>query len=345
MQRLSKIVRNSMSPLVVATPEASGAIRITLNRPDKYNALTLEMIHELTKIYNSAPKDSRLLLEGVGKAFCAGGDVKSIVDGFLEKGWEGYPRDFFKNEYVLDQLIASDLHSVCTFWHGVCMGGGIGLGYGAKVRVVTETTMFAMPEAKIGFFPDVGMTRYLTKLNGGIPMGLYIALTGVKLGAKDMLFAGLATDFCPQEEVEAAKKEWLSTGKLSARGSPPEGKAFLHKVFDEITDAFSASSVDEIIAKLKKSGTPWAQETLDTLSELSPISLRVTFRALHRHKDMPLKQVFDEEFFMCRQFLEQADFAEGVTAALVEKRKPKWKRGLSEISETDVEAFFNNDKK
>jgi len=329
-----------MSSLVVATPEAPGAIRITLNRPEKYNSLTLEMIQEIMMIYNSAPKNGRLLLDGVGKAFCAGGDVKSIVDGFVQKGWNGYPHEFFSSEYILDQLIHSDAQSVCTFWHGICMGGGIGLGYGAKVRVVTESTVFAMPEARIGFFPDVGMTGQLSKLKGGTPMGLYIGLTGVQLRAKDMLFAGVATDFCPQDEVEAAKKEWLSTGKLTPRGSPPEDKAFLHKVFDEITDAFSANSVDGIIAKLKKSDTPWAQETLKSLDELSPISLKVTFQALHRHKDLPLKETFDNELKLCKHFLEHADFVEGVTAALVEKRKPKWRCNLDEIKDADVEAFF-----
>lgn len=314
-----------------------GAVRVTLNRQDKLNALNLEMVHELTRIYDTTPKGSLFILEGAGKAFCAGGDVKSITDGFVEKGFEGYPSTFFTDEYALDLKIASGHHRVCTFWHGACMGGGIGLGIGSEMRIVTETTVFAMPEAKIGFFPDVGMTKGLSGLKGGIPMGLYIGLSGARLGAKDMLFSGLATHFCPQDKVEEAKTELIETGSLSPRGEAPEKKAFLHEVADDIADVFSAKSVEEIIQRLEKLNTPWAQETKKTLGELSPTSLKVTFDAIHRHKDLSLKEVFDREIIMTKNFLAHGDFVEGVTALLVEKRKPSWRRQLHEV---EAEMYF-----
>eukprot|EP00397_Hematodinium_sp_SG-2012_P032023 GEMP01034057.1.p1 GENE.GEMP01034057.1~~GEMP01034057.1.p1 ORF type:complete len:346 (+),score=85.38 GEMP01034057.1:100-1137(+) len=344
MQRLSHVARTAMSPLVVVTPakasagEQAHALRVTLNRQDKLNALTLDMIHDISHIYDSAPRGSLLILEGAGKAFCAGGDVKSVVDGYVAKGFTGYPYDFFAHEYALDLKIASGQHRVCTFWHGICMGGGVGLGIGSEMRVVTETTVFAMPETKIGFFPDVGMTKGLSALRGGIPMGLYIGLSGARLGAKDMLFSGLATHFCPQDQVEEAKKELIATGKLTSRGEPPEKKAFLHEVADQISEVFSGKSVEEIFERLDRLDTPWAQETKKSLSELSPTSLRVTFDALYRHKDLPLNEVFDRELRMVKNFLANGDFVEGVTAALVEKRKPNWRRQLSEI--TDTESYF-----
>jgi len=203
-----------MSPMSVVKSSSSGnSVRVTLNRPEKLNALNFEMVQELTRIYDSAPKGSFLLLEGEGKAFCAGGDVKRMADAIVEGGFSGYSSDFLTHEYALDLNIASDHHRVCTFWHGAVMGGGVGLGIGSAMRVVSETTIFAMPETKIGFFPDVGMTKNLCDLKGGLPLGLYIGLTGVRLRAADMLYCGLATHFCPQEQLEEAKNEFMLDGR------------------------------------------------------------------------------------------------------------------------------------
>ena len=66
------------------------------------------------------------------------------------------------------------------------MGGGVGLSVHAPFRVATENTVFAMPETKIGFFPDVGGSFFLSRMDGEV--GTYLALTGARLHGIDVLY-------------------------------------------------------------------------------------------------------------------------------------------------------------
>lgn len=63
------------------------------------------------------------------------------------------------------------------------MGGGVGLSLHAPFRISTEKTMFAMPETGIGYFPDVGVTRVLARLDGKI--GMYLGLTGARISGEE----------------------------------------------------------------------------------------------------------------------------------------------------------------
>jgi enoyl-CoA hydratase/carnithine racemase len=82
------------------------------------------------------------------------------------------------------------------------VGGGVGLSVHGSIRVATETTLFAMPELGIGFFPDVGGTHFLPRLKGGI--GMWLALTGARLKGYSSLQAGVATHFIARERLELA---------------------------------------------------------------------------------------------------------------------------------------------
>jgi 3-hydroxyisobutyryl-CoA hydrolase len=135
-----------------------------------------------------------------GKAFCAGGDVKALVQ--LRRS--GAPRaherclEYFALEYQLDHLIATYTKPYVAFMDGITMGGGAGLSVHAPIRIATERTRFAMPESKIGFFPDVGATFFLSRLDG--KLGAYLALTGETLEGVEVLsvplFSALYLFFC-----------------------------------------------------------------------------------------------------------------------------------------------------
>jgi enoyl-CoA hydratase/carnithine racemase len=176
-----------------------------------------------------------------GKAFCAGGDVVSVRAAVLARGMKcagekGHAAaDFFREEYQLNNLIwemnARDAGGEgrggterpllqVSLWDGVVMGGGVGLGIGSAFRIVTEKTVFAMPETAIGFFPDVGGSYWLPRLSfpasgqgeggreggreeGREGLGRYIGLTGVRLKGWDLMWAGIGTHFVKSGEVDA----------------------------------------------------------------------------------------------------------------------------------------------
>jgi enoyl-CoA hydratase len=120
-------------------------------------------------------KSKVVLVYGEGeRAFCAGGDIRALA-------YDKDPQEFFREEYTLNHMISTHPTPYVAIMRGITMGGGVGISVHGQVRVITDNTMFAMPETGIGLFPDVGGTYFLPKLPGAI--GMYLALTGQSLGA------------------------------------------------------------------------------------------------------------------------------------------------------------------
>lgn len=165
---------------IVLVNETDTAGVITLNRPKALNAATLEMVQ---KVYEPLKKwqdtKSLVIIKGAGgKAFCAGGDVRSLV----EKKDVAFGQTFFRTEYTLNYLVGTYRAPYVALIDGIVMGGGVGVSVHGTYRVATEKTLFAMPETKIGLFPDVGGSHFLPKLQG--KLGLYLGLTGFTLKGK-----------------------------------------------------------------------------------------------------------------------------------------------------------------
>ena len=165
---------------------------LTLNRPAGLNAITLQMVRSLSaqlQAWAEDPQVYAVVLRGAGdKAFCAGGDIRSLYDSF--KNGDTLHQDFFVEEYALDLAIHHYRKPVVALMDGFVLGGGMGLVQGADLRVVTERSRLAMPEVAIGYFPDVGGSYFLPRIPG--ELGIYLGVTGVQIRAADALYCGLA---------------------------------------------------------------------------------------------------------------------------------------------------------
>ena len=160
---------------------AHGALRrITLNRPQALNAITLDMVATMTALLRAWADDpdvGAILLDGAGgRAFAAGGDIRALYDAAKSGG--DLAEKFWANEYRLNVLIARYPKPVIALMDGVVMGGGVGLSAHASHRIVTERSSVAMPEVAIGYFPDVGACFVLARAPGFT--GTYLALTGAR---------------------------------------------------------------------------------------------------------------------------------------------------------------------
>jgi 3-hydroxyisobutyryl-CoA hydrolase len=125
-----------------------------------------------------------VVIQGAGRAFCAGGDVVALAD-WNANGEPDKSDDYFALEYKLDHLIATFNKPLVAYIDGITMGGGVGLSMHAPFRIATENTVFAMPETTIGFFPEVGATFFLPRMDGYL--GTYLALTSEQLRGVDAL--------------------------------------------------------------------------------------------------------------------------------------------------------------
>lgn len=344
-----------------------------LNNPSSLNALTLDMIRSMTStlqqwsdigiratLMDAAPYERN---GKINPAFCAGGDVKAVYLAGKSDD-KSLTADFFREEYQLNHMIATQLVPQVSLWDGVVMGGGVGLSVHGKYRVATENTLFAMPECKIGLFPDVGGSWWIPRLKlyqsqsgvGGI--GNYLALTGARLKAEDLMYTGIATHYVKSARLEELKQALIesSTDNKSSDCvasvlmsfhdlSIDTDAAFLSMNRKEIDTTFNnKQSVEDIVAALQSMDTPFAQSTLETLNQMSPTSLKVTLEGLKRASKLStVGGCLAMEYRIVQACMkEDSDFYEGIRAALVDKDgKPKWNPGrLEDVTSEIVERYF-----
>jgi enoyl-CoA hydratase len=322
----------------------SGLMAISLNRPRVLNTLNREMIRLLRRAVDEAlvAEEVRLvLILGAGdRGFCAGGDLKELTRAVRE-GRVDLADRFFQEEYHLDLLIHQFTKPVVVLAHGISMGGGLGLAAGADIIVATEHTRMAMPETRIGFFPDVGATGWLfTKCPPGYPE--YLALTGYEFLGAECVRLGLATHLVP-----AARWPELRAALENCAGKLPAGKdeavAELERMLGPLAtkdiptkpelDAWVAAhfagktSLREIMVSLQQCRREGqlCEEACQRLGERSPTALAVTLQLLRANEGRSLPEVFRREALAAHFLISHPDYLEGIRARIIDKDdQPHW---------------------
>jgi enoyl-CoA hydratase len=319
---------------VIAERQGSAGI-IRLNRPRALNSLTLDMVRSIDAALSEFAADAdvaTVIIMGEGeRGFCAGGDIRALHES--GRAGTSLAEDFWRQEFHLNHRIAAYPKPYVALMDGITMGGGVGLSSHGRHRVVTERTRFAMPETGIGYFPDVGATWLLPHALGEV--GVWMGLTGLEVGAADVIHAGLA-------DVQVASfqlPELVDTLAGLSRGansrdvdvvlknlSTDPGKGPLRLNSSLIERTFRFGTVGDIIAALKAEPSDFAAETLRAIQLRSPTSLALTLRLLHEGKQSrSLGECLRREFSACLGILQSPDFYEGIRAAVIDKdRKPKW---------------------
>ena len=178
---------------------------LTLDRPDAFNAMSPEMIGEMTVAFawlaDQAPLRG-LIVTGAGKAFCAGGDVTWFRKG-VESDEIDLPSDVRRGAEVLHQAIV-DLrripYPVIAAVNGPAAGAGFSLALACDIRISASTAFFAPAYGRIGASPDGGMTYFLPRVVGP-SKALELLLEDPNLGAEDAQKLGLVSEVAPPEEL------------------------------------------------------------------------------------------------------------------------------------------------
>jgi enoyl-CoA hydratase/carnithine racemase len=317
---------------------------IGLNRPRVLNSLNLEMIRSIRNALNQAEKDKRfgfVLLYGRGeKGFCAGGDVKALARAVREKS-DLRADLILKEEYDLLLRVHRFPKPVIALSDGITMGAGLGLAAASDIAVATERTRMAMPETRIGFFPDVGSTGWMfAKCPAGYPE--YLGLTGYELKGAETVRVGFATHLAPSirlPELINTLEEYttrlpspraLAAKELAAALDPFFVKDIAAKPdMDEWVATYfqGKSSLLEIIESLRQCSiqTRLCSQVFERLAERSPTALAVTLKLLRHNEHRPLEEVFQTELAAVRFILNHPDYVEGVRARLEDKDdNPRW---------------------
>ncbi|MDR3097643.1 MAG: enoyl-CoA hydratase/isomerase family protein [Paraburkholderia sp.] len=343
---------------------------IELDRPQALNALSTAMIRAMQAALDAWRDDPEVLAVVVHtrhvRAFCAGGDIRFLYESY-RAGDQAALDTFFIDEYRLNHTIFSYPKPYVALLDGVVMGGGMGISQGAHrtggLRVVSSTTRMAMPETRIGFFPDVGMGWFLARTPGAL--GRYLAVTGETIDADSALYAGLA-DVLIDESARPALLDALLTGSFASgealvewirRAATPCGEAQRGAARSALAVArawidqhFSRPSVAAILASLESvpldaADAPgeWAGQIVGVLRERSPLSMAVSLEAVSLAEGS-MADVLRRDLDLTRSSFAEGDVIEGIRARIIDKdNDPHWRFArIEDVSPADVQAMFKS---
>lgn len=325
---------------------------VTLNRPQVLNSLTLGMVRGIEALLDRAETDAgiaALLFIGAGdRAFCAGGDIRALYDA--GKAGDPLPATFWREEYRLNERMSRFAKPLVSVTNGITMGGGVGIAAHCRYRIATEKTRFAMPEAGIGFFPDVGASWLLTR--DTTAFGMHVALTGDLCGAGDTIRAGIADCYMPLDRLETlceglaalpSDDAMTAVGTIIAglaEAPPAERDA---ETLALIERAFAGETIETILATLDGEPAAAAGKLAAAIRAKSPTSLKLTLR-LYRDalQAADLRTCLEREFVVTGAMIRNPDFYEGVRAAVIDKdRNPRWNpASLADVSDAVLAPFL-----
>ena len=314
-----------MTDINIRTEGRAG--RITLCRPQALNALTYEMCMAIDAAlvqWATDPAVQVVLFDALGdRAFSSGGDIAEMY-ATGTAGDYAYGRRFWRDEYRMNARLFEFPKPTVSFLQGFTMGGGVGVGCHAGLRIVDDSAQIAMPECGIGLIPDVGGSMMLA--HGPGRLGEYLGTTGTRMGPADAIYAGFADVYLPQSDWDAAKAQIIATGVPDITGqTPPPGK--LAALQPQIDRHFGGDTLADIVRSLRADDSDFARDTLRSLSRNAPLSMACTVELIHRLGDAPdIRTALGFEYRFTFRAMEQADFIEGIRAAIIDKdRTPKWR--------------------
>lgn len=320
----------SQSP-AVRVENLHGTGVITLDRPKALNALNHEMISAIAAALDTFRDDDavqRVLLCSAGeKAYCAGGDVRSVRESDLTGDFTPGD-DLFRDEYDMNHALATFPKPTIAVVDGIAMGGGLGVSAHAGIRVITERTWESMPEMAIGFITDVGISHAFTHLphvpeESRTALGLFLATTAYRITADDLLWTGLATHILRDGDTVGFRESLVNEGLEAALGRTggrdSAGTSALAENLEWITATFAGEDWAAIEERIAEAEGEFAESVREMLAPANPLSLVAATALLNYSAHSTLRQALDAEYALGWLLRRQPNFPEGVRAVLVDK--------------------------
>jgi len=205
-------MKEAMSYQTITVEKRGAADWLTLNRPDVFNALSLQMVEELSAYFGALYNDREtrvVVMRGAGRAFCAGLDIKErsgsnsgddpFGGGF---GFQGFLADVYLKMRRCPQPIVALVH-------GAACGGGFAFALAADIRIAGESAKMNAAFIKLGLSScDMGVSYFLPRLVGG-SIASELMLTGRFIHAPRALATGLVSEVVPDDQLEAAAQPYV----------------------------------------------------------------------------------------------------------------------------------------
>ena len=303
---------------------------VLINRPEAMNALNVTVMEQLgvaIEELNSRTDIDTIVLEGAGKAFVAGADVKFFVDMITQDNFQRL-YDFTANGHAVLNSIESSPHTTIALATGLALGGGLELALSCDYRIGTERTKLRFPETSIGIFPGLGGTQRTARICG-IEAARFAVLGGNFLDPSTARAFGLLTHIVPAAEVSETVSEISTVGKPENKypGQPTDPS---HPLAAFSVSFYSDSNMESIVSGSVPEGLdpedPHVTRQLKALSRAAPLALRTSSILLEQAiaTGDDLSAGLQKELDQLEPTFDTNDALEGLSA-LIEGRRPEYK--------------------
>ena len=311
----------------VDTSIESGVATLTINRPEAMNALNETVVGQLSTALdavNANTKVHTIVLDGAGKAFVAGADVKFFVDKIRADSIPDIVTFTADGHVMLDKLESSKKTTI-ALTTGLALGGGLELALACDYRIGTRRTQFRFPETSIGIYPGLGGSQRPARICG-IPAARWAVLAGNFMDAQTGHDLGLLTHLVDVASVDDCVSQLASSGKPSDKypGQPAKSDS---KVAQFATSFYSDKNMNLLMSGACPEGFDAEDRNvarqLKSLSRTAPIALSMASGLIDATANTSLSDGLQMELDQLTEIFSTKDSLEGLSA-LIEGRKPTY---------------------
>jgi len=297
--------------------------RVCISRPDAMNALNHTVVKQLDEAFKEAesdPQTKAIILEGAGKAFVAGADIKFFVDCIKNNRLEDNYEFTAYGQDVLNRIDASKKLVIAKV-DGPALGGGLELALSADVIVATPKAAMGFPETGIGIYPGLGGTQR-TSRHVGKELAKYIIFTGRMISGEVALSIGLVDYLFSPEEIDEKIRKLLEEGKLIPKKG--KGKGTLPPEFQQIKELFADEKIEGWLSnKYLENDDPLTAKTAKIVAGKAPLALRFANQIVDEGFKLPISEAVKLELVHLNEIFSTADALTGLSS--VGKGKPTFK--------------------
>ena len=311
----------------VDTTIDNGIATLTINRPEAMNALNETVVGQLSSALDTVNSDAdvhTIVLDGAGKAFVAGADVKFFVDKLRADSFPDIYEFTANGHVVLDKLENSEKTTI-ALTTGLALGGGLELALSCDYRIGTRKTQFRFPETNIGIYPGLGGTQRPARICG-IPAARWAVLAGNFMDAQTATDLGLVTHMVEVSEVDSMINQLAINGK-PANKYPAKPVNSESKVVKFAESFYSDNNLSALLQGECPDGfdpeDKLVSRQLRSLSRVAPIAISLASNLINLAEDTSLQEGLNSELESLRTIFSTNDALEGLSA-LIEGRNPSY---------------------
>lgn len=292
----------------------NGIAYITINRPEAMNALNPVVVDQLERAFNRAEKDpdvKGIAIQGAGKAFVAGADIKFFIECIQHNQIEKNVTFTRKGHELFRRFETSEKITIAVL-DGLSLGGGSELALSCQAIVATSQGSLAFPESGLGIYPGLGgMLRMNKHINKELTK--YFVFTGKGLSAQMAKDLGIVTELTDMEKIEETIEKIVAIGKVDKYSD-----RMIPVSFNEIVDAFTEENVERMLNGQQPLGVSetFGEKMTKILSYKGSIALEMINELINQQSALTIDEGIELELSYLVGIFKTDDALIGLSASL-----------------------------